>query len=689
MNRNADELKGFRSLYEFSRSLLAGDDSEELFSHLVEAAQIITDADETLLFNTAGHPEPVIRAMAFSDGEERSGKAPNYSRTLVDEVIKRGEPLLLEDVHNDPRFEKAPSVQFLSITSAIGVPFRNNGKLTGVLYAARRRVAENFDAVHRDLLTIAASQASLLMAKLDSIEALRESEARHRSLVEMSPSTIAVVQDKKIVFASNACVELWGLDSIDDVLGRDVGSLFDPWRSQALLESLRIGEAFEAVDAWVTPDQEDSAGVPVEVVGRPIQFDGAPALQLMVSEVGEKTALLAQRVRTDRLVVMGTMASTVGHEINNPLSYVYANIDFAVEELEYWWDQIPAGQPDAQTRQDVMEGLRSALEGTERIRAVVESIQNFSRLDEGDDEPTLVEQPLQSSLRIAKTTFHPEVQLQVDIQPTAPVPLSAARMGQVFLNLLTNAAQALDEMESDPDDPKKVEVRTRQVDEKVIIEVADNGPGISPSVRQHIFEPFVSTKSDEEGTGLGLAICQDIVQDGGGEIEVDSEPGQGCVFRVCLPASSEPQTQSIQMYGEAEGEQTGRILVIDPDLAVAQSLKRVLQSRHDVTAVNTHGEAVELLSSKREFDIVLCDLRLRGGLGRDLFTWIEDHSPKYWQRLVAMTASQLTPKTRQFLDGLPNPWISKPFDINQVRAIIARLLEKVDHVDRVEEVATD
>ncbi len=688
MSNNIDELNGFRKLYEFSRSLLTGDDPESLLNHLVEATQTVTDADEVLLFEIDDQGDPVVRAMGTRRGEPEvlDGELPDYSRTLVEEVVARGEPLLLTDVCEDPRFEAAKSVQILAITSAIGAPLVDSGKIQGIIYAARHRMVENFTEHHRDLLTVAASQASLLLGRLASVTALRESESRHRSLVEMSPSTIAVIQDQRLVFASKAALQLWKRQSIAEVIGEEVGELFNPWRSQPLLEALRKKKAFETVDAWVVRGDEDDPGCPVEVTGRPIQFEGEEAFQIMISEVGEKAAVLARRVRTDRLVVMGTMASTVGHEINNPLSYVYANIDYAVEELEKWWEQRePVEHPDGSARVDVMASLRSAQEGTERIRAVVESIQNFSRLEEGDEEPTTVARPLESSIRIAKTRLDPDVELQIDIRPTAPVKISAARLGQVFLNLLINAAQALESVPDDQEEDKRLEVRTREQEELVIIEIADNGPGITPEIGRHIFEPFVSTKSDESGTGLGLAICHDIVKSAGGQITVDSEPGKGSIFEVRLPAAAEPATQSIQMYTETQGQRPGRILVVDPDPSLSQSLQRVLQTQHEVFAVNTRGEAVELLSGQPRFDVILCDLRLRGGVGIDLFRWIQNNSPRYWDRLVAMTASQLTPRTREFLNGLPNPWVSKPFDIHNLRAIIGGLIDELDARTQPEE----
>lgn len=671
MTSESEELQGVRKLYEFSRLLLGGNDPEDLLDRLVEATRVITDADEVIIFEIEGG-EPVVEAISTGGPEEVS--EPEYSQTLVDEVIDQGEPLLLNDIGDDPRFEQAQSVQLLSITSAIGVPLFHRQQLMGIIYASRQRMAQNFSREHRELMTVAAAQASLLLGRLASVKALRESESRYRSLVEMSPSTILVVQDDQVVFVNQTACSLWGRESIQELMEVEIAELFDPWRSQILLDHLHRGEGFDSIDAWVKRGEPDSA-VPVEVVGEPIHFEGAGAMQLMITEAGEKKALMARRVRMDRLVVMGTMAATVGHEINNPLSYVYANLDFVVEELEDLWLDAKVKRLDEATRNDVMAALRSAREGTERIRAVVDSIQNFSRLDDGSEEPTLVADPLKSSLRIARSKLERDVDLQIDIRPTEPVPMSASRLGQVFLNILINAVQALAEVPPTRDEPKRLEVRTRQQGEEVIVEIVDNGPGIEEHVCRHIFEPFVSTKAGEEGTGLGLAICHEIVEAGGGTIEVESTPGEGSLFRIVFPTAEEMATQSLEFIPMGAGEESGRILIVDPEPTLGHSLKRVLQSQHEVMAVSTKGEAVDLMSQARTFDVILCDLRLHGGMGHDLFRWVEDNAPQHWGKLVAMTPNRITQQTRQYLKRLPNPWVAKPFDINRLRAIIDGLLE--------------
>ena len=675
MSGDVNELEGIRKLYEFSRSLLTDQVSENILERLVEATRAIIDADEVVLFEAS---QGGLEILARTTDPVHLSDPPTkvvYSKTLVQEVVHTAEPLLLRDVYEDPRFEHAASVTFLAITSAVGAPLWHRGELKGVLYAARRRMAENFSTQDRDLMTVVASQASLLLSRLASMEARRETESRYRALVEMSPSSILLVRAGEVIFANATACELWERDDVEDLIGRTTEELFEPWRSQTLMQALDECRRFESLGGWVGGLKDESLIKAVEVTGRPVVVGRNEAMQLIVTEVGEKHALLSERAQMDRLATMGTMAATVGHEINNPLSYVYANLDFVVEELPQSW----SGEGDrGEKHKEIMKGLRAALEGTERIRGVVKSIQDFTRLDDESGEPTLVSGPLKSSLRIAGCKLASNVELQVDLRPTSPVAVSAARLGQVFLNLLVNAAQALDEV--DREQPRRIEVRSREIDEQVIVEIADNGPGIAAEAQRHIFEPFVSTREEQGGTGLGLSICREIVDAAGGSLEVESQVGQGSLFRVRLPAVDEPATESLDFLTEGNVDRRGRIFVVDPEMALGQSVQRILQSDHDVTLACSMRDAVEQLGDPRRFDLILCDLRMHGGPGHDLFAWIEANAPAYWCRLVAMTAEPIAPRARRRLEALPNPWLGKPFTNQRLRAVVANLLEAFDEL---------
>ncbi|WP_224366139.1 PAS domain-containing sensor histidine kinase [Hyalangium versicolor] len=233
-------------------------------------------------------------------------------------------------------------------------------------------------------------------------------------------------------------------------------------------------------------------------------------------------------VQAERLATAGQLAAGVGHEINNPLAYVLANVMYAVEELGQLHAPV-AGVDLAEVKQALVQ----AQKGAERIRDIVRDLRIFARGDPEVIGPVDVQAALEFSIAMAAHEIRQRAQLVRNYEPVPFVQGNETRLGQVFLNLLLNAAQATPEGAVEQ---HRVTVRLCTAGEgRVCIEVSDTGKGIAAEHLSRIFEPFFTTKPVGVGTGLGLSVCHGIVTGLGGQIEVDSHPGQGTTFRVLLP----------------------------------------------------------------------------------------------------------------------------------------------------------
>jgi signal transduction histidine kinase len=270
---------------------------------------------------------------------------------------------------------------------------------------------------------------------------------------------------------------------------------------------------------------------------KPVGFDALASTIERVVLRRENRLLQARLVEADRLTSLGTLAAGVAHEINNPLCYVGLNISFVTEQLRLAFGpgngasltQL-ASDKDLQAR--MLEALSNAQAGTDRMRIIVRGLQTFSH---PDDEPvTRVDVPklLDSTIAILAHEIQPRAELVKEYDVVPPVEANEARLGQVFLNLLLNAVQALGERA----ERNRVRVRVRSAPPRIIVEVHDTGCGIAEGVRGRIFEPFFTTKPVGVGTGLGLSICHGIVRSLDGELTFETHVGEGTVFRVALPA---------------------------------------------------------------------------------------------------------------------------------------------------------
>jgi two-component system cell cycle sensor histidine kinase/response regulator CckA len=248
-----------------------------------------------------------------------------------------------------------------------------------------------------------------------------------------------------------------------------------------------------------------------------------------------------------------------------------------------------------------------------------------------------------------------------------PVYGNHARLTQVFVNLLINAAQAIAHGHAADN---RIRIATRMVDDtRVCVTVADTGVGIPEPVVDRIFEPFFTTRAPER-TGLGLSICHSIIEACGGEIEVVSQPGEGTCFHIYLQASAEPLTRAAvpSTLGPA---QPARVLVVDDEASVCQTIRRALRGHH--VTVSQSGREALVRMSEEEYDVILCDIIMPDLSGIDVFTQVCESRPECAQRMVFMTGGAFTESARSLLTHGDRRILQKPIDVAQLRAIVAEV----------------
>ena len=372
-----------------------------------------------------------------------------------------------------------------------------------------------------------------------------------------------------------------------------------------------------------------------------------------------------QLVFADRMASVGTLAAGVAHEINNPLAYVTSNLDMLIEELS---------RAEGGTFAEWNEMARDAWQGAERIRKIVRRMKTFSR-GELDRRAVIEVRPvLELAMDMAFNEIRHRARLVKDYGELPLVEADDSRLGQVFINLLVNAAQAVGDGEIDGNEIRVI----TSTDEcgRAIIEVCDTGPGIPPHQLGKIFEPFFTTKPVGVGTGLGLSTCHYIVESMGGHITAANRPGRGAVFRVTLPGArvvAAPSVPAPAAQAATKPSRRAKILIIDDETSVCAVLERVLRD-HDVTAVGSARAALAVLAQQSTFDVIFSDMMMPEMSGVELYQEIERRWPALEPRIVFMTGGAFTPQVQEFLDQTRNPRLEKPFAISAVRALIERFV---------------
>ena len=441
----------------------------------------------------------------------------------------------IPDLGAQPDFHRAFWVTKDGLRSACAFPLTAGSEIVGVI--------ELFGRAPR-------SVDPALSAIFASVGA-RLGEAWKRRALE---GALAQAQGRLSSVVSHAPIVLFALDPLGrftlsegrglDALGVPPGSLlgqsvFDVYRDTPQI----VADARAALrgDAFTSLVRVASSDLHYETRYSPVRGPDGEVVEVLGVAIDVTDRLRAEAalkqsearmIEIDRLASLGTLAAGVAHEINNPLSYVLLNLDFVLRAISAC---APGDEPSLPCA-ELVTRLREARLGVDRMRLIVKDLKAFSRVDTERRGPVDVRRVLDEAIEIASNDLRPRARLVRAFDDVPRVEASASRLGQVFLNLIVNAGQAIAEGDAEHN---QITVSTSvDAEGRVVVAVVDSGDGIPEDILARIFEPFFTTKPAGIGTGLGLSICHGIITSLGGEITVESRLGHGSTFRVLLPVLS-------------------------------------------------------------------------------------------------------------------------------------------------------
>jgi PAS domain S-box-containing protein len=490
--------------------------------------------------------------------------------------------------------------------------------------------------------------------------ALRESEERYRTLVEQASDGIFLADaERRLVDANTAAEKLTGYTR-EELLAMTVPQLFDPedLRLRPLeLRSLPPGQAIIRERRLL---RKDGTYLDVEISAK-LLADGRE--QAFVRDVTERKALQVKLVLAERMASLGRLAAGVGHEVNNPLAYVMLNLELASD--------VVARLPQARERDELSRALDAARDGSERVRRIVRSLASLGREDDEPLAPVNVHQTLDAALRILESRYRHRARPIREYAATRLVLASEFRLGQVFVNLIANAADAI--AEGDVENNSIRLTTADAADGRVAVDVADTGCGIESAIVHRMFEPFFTTKPVGTGSGLGLSICHGIVAAFGGELALVHTARGGSVFRVTIPAAPAKQPSAAPKADEGGAQQRApRVLVVDDEPAVGQIIARALES-YEVTVTGS-GTDARALCDREPFDVILCDVTMPDFDGIDLWESLHSAGAGLERRMAFMTGGAYAQRARDFLGRVPNRTIEKPFGLASLEELVQAVL---------------
>jgi two-component system NtrC family sensor kinase len=600
-------------------------------------------------------------------------------------------------------FGQAPGT-LESLNASLIVPLRIETNVKAILLLGEKLSGETFTAEELEVLGVLANQAAISMENARLFEQAERERRRIAALYEVSRRLASVHEpDEMLALIVNETARVLGAEmaAVRLVEGREL--VLRAWTASVDGERIRprlsLGQSLTgavvdhnepvivedaATDERCDPGHRQFAadqglhsfvGVPLRADGRAIGvlfaltsrrrcFDAdtvslLTALADQASVSVERSRLAEERRKTEdalrqseKLATMGQLLAGVAHELNNPLTVIVGFAGLLSTKL--------AGGP-------LQESARQITGAAERCGRIVRNFLALARKHPPERKQVVLNQVVSDAVELLTYPLNVDgVKLTMDLAGDLPLLWADPhQLQQVVVNLLTNAHHALRQA---PVRQLSVSTRFDSHRQRVVLRIADSGPGIPPDIQSRIFEPFFTTKPVGQGTGLGLSLCHGIIEGHGGSIGVDSRPGEGAVFTVDLPLE---QAEAPPAEGEsptgADVVNGKRVLVVDDEPGVARLLAEFLST--DGHRVETAESAAAALGKLRDgsYDVIVSDIRMPDLDGRRFYQDVAAREPGQRPPFVFVTGDVLGTDTRQFLEQTRAPHIAKPFTVDDVR----------------------
>jgi two-component system, NtrC family, sensor kinase len=477
-----------------------------------------------------------------------------------------------------------------------------------------------------------------------------------KALIDEAPDGIVILDRGCVAYINATAARLLGTQQ-DQAIGAPIASFLPA--ADAARAGERIGRLISTGDEVMPADYRTLADPEriVEIKAKRWQWNGRPAVLAFARDVSERRVLEQQLIRADRLAAIGTLAASVAHEINNPLTYLQLSIQLVENALE----KLPGTPPQ------VGDLLRDANTGVERVAAITRGLRTFARPHDTATGPLDFVAVVDSALRMVDNDLRHRARLVRRVEEVPWVIGNATRLEQVLVNVLVNAIQSL---RGRGDDTITVEVASRSSTE-VAVSVRDTGAGMSKETRERMFDPFFTTKQSGESMGLGLAVTRSILDSIGGRIEVESAEYDGTTVTIILRAHERRASSPVLRaptpvpYGLTRHS----VLIVDDEDLVRTLLADVLRAQHDVAEVHSASAAVEHLAT-HEVDAIVCDVMMPGRTGVDLHEHLLASHPAVANKFVFMTGGTFTPELESYLVQSGRPLLAKPFAVDALLSAI-------------------
>jgi len=401
----------------------------------------------------------------------------------------------------------------------------------------------------------------------------------------------------------------------------------------------------------------------VEVNLSPYEHGDTKTVMLVVRDITEKREIQSLVMQTEKMTLLGEMISGVAHELNNPLTGIMGYSELLCEE---------------NLSADIYKKLENINKEAIQCRRIVQNLLTFARKRTPERELVNINESMKETIEFKSYDLRTSgVEIETIYEARSLITKADAyQIKQVFLNIINNAQHAL--VEKEDTTAKRIKVITKSKDGNIVINIEDNGCGISKANLKKIFSPFFTTKEPGKGTGLGLSVCYGIVKEHGGNITVKSTMGKGTVFTISFPESAENSLVNEKKDvtpANKENESKGRILIIDDDEIVASVMTEILaREGHEVERAENGKKGFEIIM-KQDFNAIICDIKMPVMDGKKVFSLAAEEKPEITNKFLIVTGDTFNTETANFLEDSKVATIEKPFEKTHLVKEVNKILK--------------
>ncbi|WP_224248717.1 hybrid sensor histidine kinase/response regulator [Hyalangium gracile] len=511
----------------------------------------------------------------------------------------------------------------------------------------------------------------------ETTQALEGARNRYLELYDSAPMAYVSLDERGFILEINLTGAAMLRQERSSLPGRPFSSFVDPADRQRFLAHLRRCAEGETLSTELgLRIGESRIEARLHSAPCPHPWQSQRLCWTAIMDITELRQVQFRLSLSERLAAVGTIAAGIAHEINNPLAFLMSSLDIASQALRPGTSPAAATAPESRASGSALKALANAQNGAERIQDIMKGLASFSLPSATRTSRVDVQQVLELSVKLAQGELRHRARLVRDYVKVPEVVADAGRLCQVFLNLLVNAAASIPEGAADRNE---VRLRIRPSEQSVLVQVRDTGEGMSPQVRDRVFDPFFVPTKEGQGPRLGLAISHSLVSELGGTITVESHPGVGSTFSIRLPAA--PPVEEPAPAPAAQGPNIvaprGRILIVDDEHRFGQTLQLLLGRAHEVSYTPSAREALGWLQAGRRYDAILCDLMMAEVTGKQFYDALCLQAPELARRVIFMTGGAYTPASAEFVAKMSNPLLTKPFKTEVLERLLSSLLPTV------------